>query len=378
MKSVNAALFSALMMGSLGSLAAAPQYTLTLIEGMTFGQAINNSGAVVGNSVDSWWNTEAKYFSLAEGVKVIGQDVVGGLGNSYNDYWAYDINDAGEALVSYTAGVVDSLGQTTAFYNFSYLQNVKSKAVVYLGQDTDAFAVNNSGVIAGRDNQGHHVFGPDVAYTLNDGGVGGHLEVYGINGTNQTVGVVDYRPAVWRDPASSPAVPALLDTGGFAHGYAAAINTAGVSVGAVSATSFFGIDSPAHEGRAALWDGEALTLLELGVFSGSDAWDINAAGNVVGSASVSPDAATVAVLWHEGELIDLNAYLSEDQKAQGWTLSYASGINDSGWIVGTATNQNGPARAFLLHAAAVPEPSGWMALMGGLALIVLTIRRRPS
>ena len=51
---------------------------------------------------------------------------------------------------------------------------------------------------------------------------------------------------------------------------------------------------------------------------------------------------------------DLNNLIPSNS---GWTLTYASGINDSGQICGTGTNPSGQIHAFILTPASIPEPS---------------------
>jgi probable HAF family extracellular repeat protein len=60
-----------------------------------------------------------------------------------------------------------------------------------------------------------------------------------------------------------------------------------------------------------------------------------------------------AFLYSGGTMTDLNSLIDP---ASGWELTYASDINDYGWIVGTGQNPSGQQHAFLLKPI-VPEPS---------------------
>jgi hypothetical protein len=69
-------------------------------------------------------------------------------------------------------------------------------------------------------------------------------------------------------------------------------------------------------------------------------------------------------------MTDLNSLLPANS---GWILSNATGINDSGQIVGVGT-YNGQTQAFLLDTSA-PEP-GTIALMIGGAGLIFAMRKR--
>ena len=71
---------------------------------------------------------------------------------------------------------------------------------------------------------------------------------------------------------------------------------------------------------------------------------INTAGLIVGGNSVS-GSATRAFLWRNGVATDLNTLIPANS---GWTLNFASGINDRGQIVGWGVNFTGSIHAFLL------------------------------
>src|SRR5690606_32935051 len=117
------------------------------------------------------------------------------------------------------------------------------------------------------------------------------------------------------------------------------------------------------------WDNGAISNL----FGMSNATAINERGEIVGNA-LNGLGGSVAVLWKNGALTDLNTFLSAQLKSEGWSLISASGINDQGWIIGLASNGNDAFLPFLMTAA-IPEPSAYLMLLTGLGLIVLARRR---
>jgi probable HAF family extracellular repeat protein len=178
-----------------------------------------------------------------------------------------------------------------------------------------------------------------------------------------------YAPFANRATAWSGGVPAAL--GGLGgESVATGINEAGLMVG-------FGYLPNNVNARALLWDGSSTLPLDNLAGNSSFAAGINNAGQVVGwSFTVDPQIGQHAVLWNGTAVTDLNRYLDPAAAGAGWYLADARGINDQGWIVGTARNDlTGEAHAYLLSISSAPEPASWALVLLGLGVLVLVRHR---
>jgi probable HAF family extracellular repeat protein len=179
-----------------------------------------------------------------------------------------------------------------------------------------------------------------------------------------------YAPAVWKQgqpgTLTSPAVSGLRTS--------TDINDQGTVVGNVY--------SGPYVTSAIRWmDGQAQVLPGLGG-PGNLAYAINNAGWVVGSSTLKGETFGHAVMWRDGQIIDLNQYLSAEQYGQGWRLTSARGINEAGSVVGEAMNITDPMlankqRAFMLNAA-IPEPQTSALFALGLLGVVFCAHRRAD
>jgi probable HAF family extracellular repeat protein len=120
-----------------------------------------------------------------------------------------------------------------------------------------------------------------------------------------------------------------------------------------------------------------LGTLGSGPLASSSATDVNDAGAVVGTTTVGNGSATVAFLYRDGKMTDLNTLLPP---GSGWRLTSAAGINNRGQIVGEGINPAGETHGYLLTADGVqpvPEPGSLTLLaVGALGVLGYTWRRR--
>lgn len=144
----------------------------------------------------------------------------------------------------------------------------------------------------------------------------------------------DYAAFLWQDGRM-----ANLGTLGGGNAFPRRINDAGQVVG------YSGTADGAT--RAFLWQGGAMR--DLGTLGGRDstAWGLNDAGQIVGRAATGdyrPDRAFLVDSRFGGAILDLNDFIPANS---GWTLVWATAINNRGQIVGVG-EYGGQRRAFLL------------------------------
>jgi uncharacterized membrane protein len=162
--------------------------------------------------------------------------------------------------------------------------------------------------------------GAEQGYSGNGVNALGHV----IGGAKSSQGLVT--PLRWTGPTATPLQP----FGGMTSTVALAINAAGQAVG---------LGQNAVTSYAVTWSAGATAVTALpdppNLWNATRANDINTAGSVVGSSEVFPCATgnggicTRATLWSGGSATTL-------EPPAGFRNSYATAMNDSGQIVGTA------------------------------------------
>jgi len=190
------------------------------------------------------------------------------------------------------------------------------------GFTSDAYAINNAGLIAGASTTGGS--SPAFVYWAGQssalGTFGGNYGIAaGVNASGQVVGAA--YPAGGPRQAfvySSGRLTSLGTLSGDVGSYAAAIN----SYGQVAGTSY----NAGAVGHAFVWSGG--TMLALGTLGGSisEATGINDYGLIVGASTLPGDRNAHAFVKWNGRLWDMGTL--------GGSSSYALGVNNHGQIVG--------------------------------------------
>jgi probable HAF family extracellular repeat protein len=292
---------------------------------------INDSGEVVGYTTTSSGGTHAFLYS---GGRMQDLGTLPGGGFSF----ARDVNDSGQ-VVGYST--ITSTGETHAFlYSDGKMHDLNDLIPADFGLELiDAYAINNSGQIVGS---GFTSNGEGRAFLYSDGQIQdlsmliGDAGASDINDSGQIVGAAEtptgeLQAFVYSEGEMQP-LGTLLGGG---DSQAMSISDSGRHIAGFA----FDRDQSPH---AFLYSGEQMQ--DLGTLPGiyqSFAEDVNDSGQVVGYAS---NCCTMAAfVYSDGEMQDLNDFIPVDS---GLELNQASGINNSGQIVGFGM-LNGEARAFL-------------------------------
>jgi probable HAF family extracellular repeat protein len=151
-----------------------------------------------------------------------------------------------------------------------------------------------------------------------------------INNEGQVVGYSDSKDGPYHAFRWSNGTMTDLGTLGGNYSEAYAINKAGDVVGTADITK------SSRDQHAFLWSNASGTMTDLGTLTGDDeyiyATDINNAGRVIGY--TNNDAFT----WYKGTMTDLNTLLPENS---GWKIIRVYAINNHGQIAGLGTFDGG-------------------------------------
>jgi probable HAF family extracellular repeat protein len=217
-----------------------------------------------------------------------------------------------------------------------------------LNVDGVAYGINDNGFVVGQMASGQAFFynGHEIlpllssdsisrATAINDSDVvAGWVETAG----NSPPGALGHADAVIWDHGAMTFLGKLPDS---SRSEAYAINASGQVVGRSGHLTESGSSFVWTQSHAFLWQQDVgmIDLGTLGDGANTAAYGINSAGDVVGTSGGH------AFLYHDGVLMDLNAFNREARP--GFTLTAATAINDAGAITGYA-QIGGQIEAFLL------------------------------
>ena len=271
-----------------------------------------------------------------------------------------------------------SLSVTANTYSFTILDGLDDGS-------TFAYSINNFGQIVGNSASADG----NSRATLWNNGVTTQLtnpqgilfsNAYSINDLGHIVGSTQTESGYSYATLWSDGLATVINSQGTVN----SINNLGQIVGSTQTESGYSY--------ATLWnDGVATQLTNPQGIVFSNAASINNLGQIVG-VSLTEDFMARAVLWDNGLEIDLNSFLTASEQSEGWVLTYAIDINDSGSIVGGAINTvSNVERGFLLQSAlqpqsafllqivsSVPEADTPVMLLIGLGVVGFMARRRKN
>jgi probable HAF family extracellular repeat protein len=373
--------------------AAATLYSVTNLDNGNLNQllatGINNLGQVVGYSIPTDTNPRSittDAFRTAPNSPI--NPATDYLGSSGSTNMPSAINDLGQVVGSFSGLAFRTapnspINPATDYIRLRDFSSTTATAINNLGQIVLRQDLSRYGTLSFRTAPNS----PINLATDDLGSLGGSIPpfsristyAYGINDLGQVVGQslnINLQRHAFRTAPNSAINRATDDLGtlGGSTSVARAINNSGVVVGYSTTAS-----GNSHAFRTTANSPINPATDDLGTLGGltSNASAINNLGQVVGD-SLTASGDRHAFLYESGVMLDLNNLIP----AIGFTLNYASGINDKGQIVaGTDFNPQvpRPAFAFLLTPivpTSVPEPSSELGVLAFGALgAVLALKR---
>lgn len=312
--------------------------------------------------------------------------------------YADGINDSGQ-VVGFCSQVTDPrFGPRNAYL---YSNGQLSTLGISAGTDSQAIAINDSGLIVGQENSIAFVDNVGQFTNISPGGAGGYAD--SINNAGQVTGYFDvssssYHAFLYNSSGNSLAD---LNPAGWNDSSGAKINSNGQIVGSLY--------SPGND--SFLYSNGKLTDLTASISGLYEATAINDSGEIAGyetsgegfyykgtglipfgnvpgyptelPSAINDEGVIVgtlvslaqvqqALIFSSGTLTNLNTLINP---SSGWTLQSAEDINNLGQIVGQGIDRSGNERGYMLTPISVPEPAS-LALLGIGAATCATRRSR--
>lgn len=288
--------------------------------------AINNNGAIVGQSINTDRNTRYAAFIWENG----SMRGLAPYGQWANYYEAVDINDGGVAVGTFR----EQKTRDTRPMLYRNGEVIDISVEPGPGSRGSALAINNSGVAVGYFNRRAFIYDGNSSQYIPLGHPTQFVSAYAINDHGLVLGTAaggrNSYNFLW-DGENVTRLPSYGELTGFTP---VDLNNAGVVVGRMSAV-----------GPGAPWTHQAFIYSD-GKFQALGEWSnqseellpsaINDKGWVVGVGLQSNDGDTEvnAFLWRNGESMHLNDLAVPDASGAMWDLRYARDVNERGQIVG--------------------------------------------
>ena len=352
------------MLLNVSAVLATPLYHLTAIGILPTGStsnaaAINDAGQVVGS---------------ADMPSIYGDGTIAVLysGGKFTNLGAAN-NGAAPAIanaISSNGYIAGANGYSHAFRYFNgNLLDLGSLSTVI--STSEGRGVNSSGVVVGDTevNTNIHAF-MDNGSIMTDLGTltgSGNSFALAINDSGQIVGYSSANGGgqhafLWQSGVMSD----LGATAQFPTSIAEAISGNGAIAGYLESSSTIDLHAFLYTGGV---------MHDLGTLPGQQvafATGVNNSGVVVGEGyPYSGSSTRTPFVLLNGHLEALGGLL--DSSGNGWTLTAANGINDNGWIVGSAISPSGAREGVIL--TPLPEPSSACLLAFGVLGIGIALRR---
>jgi len=290
---------------------------------------MNASGQIVGDSATASGSGDAFLYSSGHmsDLNLPGTSGTARAINTSGQIVGYYYNGAYEAFLD-TNGQITDLGNLGGNYSAAYAVNASAQACgsSYTSSNDEHAFLWSAGTMS----------------DINPFG-GNYSSARGINRSTQVVGYGYLPNGAFHAFVRTGSAVTDLGTLGGDYSQADAINDAGQVVGQAYLAGNF-------KAHAFLWSasGPLKDLGELGDnYSEALALD-STASQIVGRATVPNNTGYLvyhAFLYSKGKMKDLNGMIPSNSN---WVLTEATGINDTGQIVGNGTH-NGALRAFLLN-----------------------------